>query len=169
MRPRWPEFETRDFTRFGDPEVLELGSTAPTTPLLAAAGASHRRQRANFDIRLALSLRPPLTSATYTHSTASPHRHIANMQATIPSPQRSRASSGTKSPLSLDLSNLPPLVEPSPPSNTLIITVCLIPLLYNSTNNPAEPPRSRNLPHNDPHRAPRDHRSACKDPHLGAT
>ncbi|KAF2130790.1 calcineurin binding protein-like protein [Dothidotthia symphoricarpi CBS 119687] len=44
------------------------------------------------------------------------------MQATIPSPQRSRASSGRASPLSLDLSSLPPLIEPSPPSNTLIIT-----------------------------------------------
>lgn len=41
----------------------------------------------------------------------------------MPSPSRSRASSATKSPLSLDLSSLPPLVEPSPPSNTLIITV----------------------------------------------
>ena len=50
------------------------------------------------------------------------------MSATIPSPQRSRASSGTKSPLSLDLSDLPPLVQPSPPSNTLIITVRSKPL-----------------------------------------
>jgi hypothetical protein len=49
------------------------------------------------------------------------------MQAQIPSPQRSRASSGSKSPLSLDLSDLPSLVEPSPPSNTLIITVCSLP------------------------------------------
>ncbi|CAO2650965.1 Nn.00g092620.m01.CDS01 [Neocucurbitaria sp. VM-36] len=52
------------------------------------------------------------------------------MQATIPSPQRSRASSGTKSPLSLDLSDLPPLVEPSPPSNTLIITNLLAPEIF---------------------------------------
>jgi len=55
---------------------------------------------------------------------------IANMQATIPSPRRSRASSGTKSPLSLDLSDLPPLVEPSPPSNTLIITNLLEPEIF---------------------------------------
>ncbi|KAJ4368994.1 hypothetical protein N0V83_006076 [Neocucurbitaria cava] len=52
------------------------------------------------------------------------------MEATIPSPQRSRASSGTKSPLSLDLSDLPPLVEPSPPSNTLIITNLLAPEIF---------------------------------------
>lgn len=52
------------------------------------------------------------------------------MQATLPSPQRSRASSGTKSPLSLDLSDLPPLVEPSPPSNTLIITNLLAPEIF---------------------------------------
>ncbi|KAI2474672.1 Calcipressin domain containing protein [Pyrenophora tritici-repentis] len=45
------------------------------------------------------------------------------MQATLPSPLRSRASSGSRSPLSLDLSSLPPLIEPSPPSNTLIITI----------------------------------------------
>jgi hypothetical protein len=55
---------------------------------------------------------------------------IANMQATIPSPQRSRASSRTKSPLSLDLSDLPPLVEPSPPSNTLIITNLVEPEIF---------------------------------------
>jgi hypothetical protein len=55
---------------------------------------------------------------------------IANMQATIPSPQRSRASSRSKSPLSIDLSDLPPLVEPSPPSNTLIITNLLAPELF---------------------------------------
>ncbi|KAF1835997.1 Calcipressin-domain-containing protein [Decorospora gaudefroyi] len=52
------------------------------------------------------------------------------MQVTIPSPQRSRASSGSKSPLSLDLSDLPPLIEPSPPSNTLIITNLLAPELF---------------------------------------
>ncbi|KAF2829797.1 Calcipressin-domain-containing protein [Ophiobolus disseminans] len=55
------------------------------------------------------------------------------MQATIPSPQRSRASSGNKSPLSLDLSDLPPLVEPSPPSNTLIITNLLAPEIFHIT------------------------------------
>ncbi|KAJ4340725.1 hypothetical protein N0V87_002387 [Didymella glomerata] len=52
------------------------------------------------------------------------------MQVTIPTPSRSRASSGSKSPLSLDLSDLPPLVEPSPPSNTLIITNLLAPEIF---------------------------------------
>ncbi|KAF1941999.1 Calcipressin-domain-containing protein [Clathrospora elynae] len=52
------------------------------------------------------------------------------MQDSMPSPQRSRASSGTKSPLSLDLSDLPPLIEPSPPSNTLIITNLLAPEIF---------------------------------------
>lgn len=56
------------------------------------------------------------------------------MSAGIPSPQRSRASSGTKSPLSLDLSDLPPLVEPSPPSNTLIITNLLAPEIFQPSN-----------------------------------
>jgi hypothetical protein len=54
------------------------------------------------------------------------------MQATTPSPQRSRASSN-KSNLSLDLSDLPPLVEPSPPSNTLIITNLLAPEIFHIT------------------------------------
>ncbi|KAF3008676.1 hypothetical protein E8E13_009138 [Curvularia kusanoi] len=54
----------------------------------------------------------------------------ANMQVNPPSPLRSRASSGSKSPLSLDLSDLPPLVEPSPPSNTLIITNLLAPEIF---------------------------------------
>jgi len=54
----------------------------------------------------------------------------ANMQVNPPSPLRSRASSGSKSPLSLDLSDLPPLVQPSPPSNTLIITNLLAPEIF---------------------------------------
>lgn len=58
---------------------------------------------------------------------------LATMQPATPSPQRSRASSGNKSPLSIDLSDLPPLVEPSPPSNTLIITNLLAPELFNFT------------------------------------
>lgn len=60
----------------------------------------------------------------------------ANMQVNPPSPLRSRASSGSKSPLSLDLSDLPPLVQPSPPSNTLIITVSSIPAFYLPSNTP---------------------------------
>ncbi|KAF2741058.1 Calcipressin-domain-containing protein [Polyplosphaeria fusca] len=56
------------------------------------------------------------------------------MSTGIPSPQRSRASSGTKSPLSLDLSDLPPLVEPSPPSNTLIITNLQAPEIFHPSN-----------------------------------
>lgn len=55
------------------------------------------------------------------------------MSAQIPSPQRSRASSGSKSPLSLDLTDLPPLVQPTPPSNTLIITVSVV-ASYRSNN-----------------------------------
>ncbi|KAL5119002.1 hypothetical protein ACEQ8H_003131 [Pleosporales sp. CAS-2024a] len=55
------------------------------------------------------------------------------MQVATPSPQRSRASSRTKSPLSLDLSDLPPLIEPSPPSNTLIITNLLAPEIFHIT------------------------------------
>jgi hypothetical protein len=49
----------------------------------------------------------------------------SDMVSVIPSPGPSRSSSQdqTKTPLTLDLSDLPPLVQPSPPSNTLIITV----------------------------------------------
>ncbi|KAF2749019.1 Calcipressin [Sporormia fimetaria CBS 119925] len=50
------------------------------------------------------------------------------------SPSRSRASSRSKSPLSLDLSDLPPLVEPSPPSNTLIITNLQEPEIFHPEN-----------------------------------
>ncbi|KAF2190788.1 Calcipressin-domain-containing protein [Zopfia rhizophila CBS 207.26] len=56
------------------------------------------------------------------------------MSAGIPSPVRSRASSGSKSPLSLDLSDLPPLVQPSPLSNTLIITNLQEPEIFNPSN-----------------------------------
>ncbi|KAF1963120.1 Calcipressin [Byssothecium circinans] len=52
----------------------------------------------------------------------------------IPSPQHSRTSSRSKSPLSLDLSDLPPLVQPSPPSNTLIITNLLEPEIFKPSN-----------------------------------
>lgn len=84
--------------------------------------------KATFDIRHWLSLLDSAhTFKRLTRQTTSTsqriHTSMIAMQATLPSPQRSRASSGTKSPLSLDLSDLPPLVEPSPPSNTLIITV----------------------------------------------
>ncbi|KAF2636464.1 Calcipressin-domain-containing protein [Massarina eburnea CBS 473.64] len=56
------------------------------------------------------------------------------MTDSIPSPQHSRASSRSKSPLSLDLSDLPPLVQPSPPSNTLIITNLLEPEIFQPSN-----------------------------------
>ncbi|KAL5345830.1 hypothetical protein V496_09223 [Pseudogymnoascus sp. VKM F-4515 (FW-2607)] len=42
--------------------------------------------------------------------------------ATQSSPESSRASSRTRTPLSLDISAVPPLQQPTPPSNTLIIT-----------------------------------------------
>lgn len=45
------------------------------------------------------------------------------MQTSSPSSlTSSRRTSGAKTPLSLDLSDLPPLITPSPPSNTLLIT-----------------------------------------------
>ncbi|PVI06814.1 Calcipressin [Periconia macrospinosa] len=56
------------------------------------------------------------------------------MSDTIPSPQRSRASSRSKSPLSIDLSDLPPLIQPSPPSNTLIITNLVEPEIFQPAN-----------------------------------
>ncbi|KAF2796831.1 Calcipressin-domain-containing protein [Melanomma pulvis-pyrius CBS 109.77] len=56
------------------------------------------------------------------------------MSATIPSPQHSRSSSRSKSPLSLDFSDLPPLIQPSPPSNTLIITNLVEPEIFIPSN-----------------------------------
>ncbi|KAF2200518.1 Calcipressin-domain-containing protein [Delitschia confertaspora ATCC 74209] len=57
------------------------------------------------------------------------------MSSEIPTPSRSRTSSGgAKSPLSLDLSDLPPLLQPSPPSNTLIITNLQEPEIFNPSN-----------------------------------
>jgi hypothetical protein len=57
------------------------------------------------------------------------------MSEPLSTPVRSRASSGsTKSPLSLDLSDLPALVQPSPPSNTLIITNLYEPEIFNPSN-----------------------------------
>ncbi|KAF2017053.1 Calcipressin-domain-containing protein [Aaosphaeria arxii CBS 175.79] len=57
------------------------------------------------------------------------------MSAGLETPTRSRASSRTKSPqLSIDLSDLPPLVEPSPPSNTLIITNLQEPEIFEPSN-----------------------------------
>jgi hypothetical protein len=57
-----------------------------------------------------------------------------DMTTTMPSPQHSRASSRSKSPLSLDFSDLPPLVQPSPPSNTLIITVSKVALCLSKSD-----------------------------------
>ncbi|XTI93450.1 Calcipressin-domain-containing protein [Cenococcum geophilum] len=59
-----------------------------------------------------------------------------DMVSVIPSPGPSRSSSQdqTKTPLTLDLSDLPPLVQPSPPSNTLIITNLLEPEIFHPAN-----------------------------------
>jgi hypothetical protein len=109
----------------------ELGSRCTAPEMLAGYGSWRAScpSAGELDIRQHLSLCCLLTPTTYTDSQqVSILLHldtVANMQVAVPSPQRSRASSGNKSPLSLDLSDLPPLVEPSPPSNTLIITVCM--------------------------------------------
>ena len=110
-----------------------LGNEAEQVGWLAA-GDCDARMPDELDTYKTSTASAPLPTATltFTHSHTSPQVSsqtptaymIANMQATRPSPQRSRASSRSKSPLSIDLSDLPPLVEPSPPSNTLIITVC---------------------------------------------
>lgn len=88
----------------------------------------------------------------------------ASMQVTIPSPSRSRASSRSKSPLSLDLSDLPPLVEPSPPSNTLIITVSACTSnLQTSANSPrtSSHPRSSSPPPSPKSGKPSTHTPKC--------
>ncbi|KAI4170370.1 MAG: hypothetical protein LQ343_004992 [Gyalolechia ehrenbergii] len=60
------------------------------------------------------------------------------------SPPSIPKSKGTDTPLSLDLSAVPPLTSPSPPSNTLLITVSHPPVapLY---SNPTNPPPPQNL------------------------
>jgi hypothetical protein len=137
----------RDLGAVGDDRRWGLGTDAlPQEAAGCGSWSAACRGQANFDIRHELSLRTLLTQTTYAHSLSSTtHLRIliiANMQATIPSPQRSRASSGTKSPLSIDLSDLPPLIEPSPPSNTLIITVCSPWKPLGDAANPSkEPPR----------------------------
>ncbi|KAI4163123.1 MAG: hypothetical protein LQ342_003251 [Letrouitia transgressa] len=50
------------------------------------------------------------------------------------SPTSSPASRGSRTPLSLDLSSLPSLVTPSPPSNTLLITNLLEPSIFHPTS-----------------------------------
>ncbi|KAF2277609.1 Calcipressin [Westerdykella ornata] len=56
------------------------------------------------------------------------------MSGEVTSSAHPRPSSRAKSPLSLDLTDLPPLVEPSPPSNTLIITNLLEPEIFHPAN-----------------------------------
>ncbi|KAF2497837.1 Calcipressin-domain-containing protein [Lophium mytilinum] len=58
------------------------------------------------------------------------------MAADFPSPNTSRKSSRdeNKPPLTLDLSDLPQLIQPSPPSNTLIITNLLEPEIFHPAN-----------------------------------
>ncbi|SLM35884.1 Calcipressin [Lasallia pustulata] len=46
----------------------------------------------------------------------------------------SPGSHGTKTPLSLDLSAVPPLINPSPPSNTLLITNLQDPSIFHPTH-----------------------------------
>jgi len=50
------------------------------------------------------------------------------------SPSSSRSSRGARTPLSLDLSELPPLIQPSPPSNTLLITNLQDPTIFHPAN-----------------------------------
>lgn len=49
-------------------------------------------------------------------------------------PLQSRRSSNPRRPLSLDLSSLPPLVQPTPPSNTLLITNLLDLEIFSAPN-----------------------------------
>ncbi|EHK98168.1 hypothetical protein M7I_6040 [Glarea lozoyensis 74030] len=52
-----------------------------------------------------------------------------------PSPESSRPSSrSSRKPMSIDLSNLPQLIQPTPPSNTLIITNLQDPEIFRADN-----------------------------------
>jgi len=64
---------------------------------------------------------------------------MASSQPSTPALSRSSSRSSTKSarkssPLRLDLSDLPPLITPSPPSNTLLITNLQEPEIFHITN-----------------------------------
>src|SRR3954470_7875285 len=64
---------------------------------------------------------------------------MASSQPSTPALSRSSSRSSTKSarktpPLRLDLSDLPPLITPSPPSNTLLITNLQEPELFHIPN-----------------------------------
>jgi hypothetical protein len=75
--PRWPECARparQGSDAFGRRScwVLARHCTAPQRcPLVAGAGALHRREQANFDIRLKVSLCFPLTPTTYTDNLTS--------------------------------------------------------------------------------------------------
>ncbi|KAI9879429.1 MAG: hypothetical protein M1830_008560 [Pleopsidium flavum] len=60
---------------------------------------------------------------------------MANDNSSPPVSQSSSpASKGTQTPLSLDLSSIPPLINPSPPSNTLLITNLQDPSIFHPTH-----------------------------------
>lgn len=117
-----------------------------------------------------LPLRPALTSATYTYSSAIPHsahckhagshplttalksivrEQVATFSRPFRSPTSGRAVTSIKHPHNHSTYNDS--------------------LACDRPNKPPEPPRCRDLPHHHTHRAPRDHRPACEDPHLGTT
>ncbi|KAL8785384.1 MAG: hypothetical protein Q9213_003390 [Squamulea squamosa] len=59
---------------------------------------------------------------------------MTELQASPPlSPESSPSSKGTRTPLSLDLSSIPSLTSPSPPSNTLLITNLLDDAIFHPT------------------------------------
>lgn len=77
------------------------------------------------------TVRFPATAA----ATVALHSHIPNdaMEPT-PRPSRSSSSASRKANLTLDLSNLPPLVQPTPPSNTLLFTNLTNPDVFRPDN-----------------------------------
>ncbi|KAK4081027.1 hypothetical protein Purlil1_11784 [Purpureocillium lilacinum] len=83
------------------------------------------------------SVARPRHSNTGLHpaATVALHSHIPNdaMEPT-PRPSRSSSSASRKANLTLDLSNLPPLVQPTPPSNTLLFTNLTNPDVFRPDN-----------------------------------
>ncbi|RDL40326.1 uncharacterized protein BP5553_00305 [Venustampulla echinocandica] len=77
-----------------------------------------------------LSTHPTTTTTT----TYAPQETARMSQGSSPSSSRSGSRSRPKSPLSIDLSCIPPLVQPTPPSNTLIITNLQDPAVFHPEN-----------------------------------
>lgn len=103
-------------------ESLGINDAAsPSTIFILIIIVIAATERPNRSLFLRDSLRPSMSARVlpYTSTTMGPNQdHHDTSPPTSPTRLK-----GTQSPMSIDLSSVPPLIPPSPPSNTLIITV----------------------------------------------